>query len=351
MDRVVVLGERRSTVDTVATAFQHQEVDVARIERYADASAAISNKPYLLVIVCLAQIESADLNALRGLVTDCPDVLIVPALCAPDLEMALTVIRLGAFDVLTLPFTADAMKNLLVRARLRRQDTALHRLDTFRKLSMWFAHEARNPLSCILNTAQLLWEGSAASALVQRRLKIIIEEGDRLEQYLRRMTELGPSRRVVRCPASLNAVTERALARAQSQFQRQGIQLEHGFDLQVPETPLDVAQMELAIFRLLTNAAAAMPTGGTTTVATRYRPDEKIVELEITDTDLESGPERERQLAGRFESSRFKEAGLGLVAALQTFVEHGGDISFRTQPGLGCRIIAQLPLNGRTGRF
>lgn len=347
MDRVVVLEERTSAGEAVVTAFGRQGIDVSRMNRDADVAAAISDDIYLLVILCPWTIEGADLNALRYLTTSFPDTRIVPALTTPSLNMTLTAIRLGAFDVLTLPSTADAVKDLLDRARLRRQEAALRRLETFGELSRWLAHEVRNPLSCIVNSAQLLREESSLPAITRRRLKIIIEEGDRLEQYLRRMTELGRSTQGVRLPTSLNAVTERVLARAQSQFQRQGIQLERRFDPRVPKMPLDVAQMEKAVSRLLANAVAAMPTGGTTTVVTRYRPDEKMIELEITDTDLEAGPERERQLSGKIESSRFKEAGLGLVAALQTFVEHGGDVSFRTRPGLGCSIVAQLSSNGQ----
>lgn len=334
----------------MATAFGRRGIDVFRMNRDADVAAAISDTSYLLVIACLEKIENADLNTLRRLIVASPDMFIVPAVSTPSPEITLAAMRLGAFDVLILPPTADAVEDLLARARLRRREAALRRLETFGQLSRWLAHEIRNPLSCIVINVQLLLKESSSSTFVQRRLEIIMEEGDRLEQYLRRMTELGRSARGVRCPASLNAVAERALAGAQSQCQRRGIQLEHGFDPRVPDMPLDVAGMELAVSHLLANAAAAMPAGGKMTIATRYRSDVGIIDLEITDTDGAAGQERERQLFGRFESSRFKEAGLGLVAALRTFVEHGGDVALRILPNQGCSIVAQLPLNGRAGR-
>ncbi|CBE68825.1 MAG: hypothetical protein F9K13_09745 [Candidatus Methylomirabilis oxygeniifera] len=350
MDRVAVLGEQRSTVDLVATAFEYQGVEVSRIGRQSDVVATLANKPYLLIIFCLERMESIELKGVSRLVAASPDTPIVPAVFTLRLDIALAAIRLGAFDVLVLPSTAEVVRNLLVRTRLYRQKTVLRHLGIFSQFSSWFAHEVRNPLAGILNSAQLLHEESASSALVRRRLGIIIEEGHRLEQFLRRMTEFGRTHRGRPLSTSLNAVVEQVLARAEPQLQRQRIQLRRDLDPRMPEVLIDITQMETAVSRLIANAATAMPGGGVMTVFTRHRPDEQAIDLEVTDTDCETGLERERQLSGLRDSSGLKEAGLGLVAALQTFVDHGGDMLLRILPGQGCSIVARLPLNGRSGR-
>lgn len=350
MDRVAVLGEEGSTVDLAATAFQRQGVAVTRIECCADVSAILSDTPHILVIRCLRTSERRDLKDLPRVLSAAPDTLIVPASFTVSLDMALAAIRLGAFDILTLPSTADAVRALLDRARLHRQEMALRRLGTLSQLSRWFAHEVRNPLSGILNSAQLLTGGFASSDLLERYLQLIVQEGERIEEFLKRVTELGRSQRGPLGSASLNGVAERALARAKPQLHHQHIQLKREFDPRVPEVHIDAARMESAVSRLIANAVAAMPTGGVMTVLTRHRPDAQMIDFEVTDTDLETGPERERQLFGRFESTKLKEAGLGLVAALQTFIDHGGEVSFRILPGQGCSIVAQLPVNGRQGR-
>ncbi|NJD68860.1 MAG: hypothetical protein C3F12_12235 [Candidatus Methylomirabilota bacterium] len=350
MDRVAVLGEQRATVDMAVAAFECQGVEVGRIVAFADMTTTLPDTPYLLAVLCLTKAESAELGSLRRLITDCPDIPIVPAVCGPSLETALAAIRLGAFDLLTVPFVEEAIETLLGRARHHRLETMLRGFEVLFQHSSWFAHEVRNPLAGILNSAQLLREESARSPSVQRRLRVIIEEGQRMEQFLRRMTELGTPGRGMVAPASLSAVAERALARAEPQLRRQGIRLEREFDPGEPETRINAPHMELAVSRVIANAAAAMPTGGVMAVRTRHRPDEQMVDLEVTDTDCQTGPERERQLAGRFESSRLREAGLGLVAALRTFVAHGGDMSFRIRSGRGCSIIVRLPVDGHSGR-
>lgn len=347
MDRIAVLGEQASTVDVVVAAFKCQGVEVSRIAHCDEVTATLSDKPYLLVIFCLAEVDGAGVGAVSRLLAAFPDTPIVLAAATLSLDLAHRAIRLGAFDLLILPHAEETINALLIRARLHRRDMILRRLAAIAQFSGWFAHEVRNPLSGILNSAQLLIGGSTSPDLPPRYLKLIVQEGERIEQFLRCVTEFGRFHRGPAIPAALNAVATRAVSRATPRLQRQSIQLEQDFDPQVPEVRMDVLRVELAISRLIANAAEAMPTGGVMTVGTRHRPDEGVIEVEVTDTDLKTGLERERQLLGRFEPSRFKEDGLGLALALQTFAEHGGDISFRVLSDQGCSIVARLPLNGR----
>lgn len=347
MDRVVVLGEARSTLDLVADVFDCQGVETTRVAHRVETVAPLPNKPYLLVVLCLKKVEGEDLMALLRLLNTSLDTPIVLAMPLPSLEMALQAIRLGAFDLLILPPTTETVKDLLVRARALRQNRALRRLTAVSQLSSWFAHEVRNPLSGILTSAQLVIEESASSDLAQRYLKIIVEECNRLEQFLRRLTEVGRSLRGPVVPADLNGVAERVLARAVPRLRAQGIRLLRRLDSQLPDVRIDVARVELAISRIIENAKEAMPTGGVMTVVTRHQPGEEMIELEVTDTALGVGLERERQLFDPCVSARLQGAEAGLAFALQTFAEYGGELSLRAHSDQGCSILVRLPLNER----
>jgi signal transduction histidine kinase len=344
MDRVVVLGEQKSTIDLVAAAFEYQGVEVTRIERDADVTTTFRDKLHLLIVLCLGKLESIELEDFSRLVSAFPDTPIVPASFTPRSETALAAIRLGAFDWLILPSTVEAVRDLLIRARLHRRNMTLRKLATISQFSRWVAHEVRNPLSGILNAAQLLMGDSVSPDRRQRYPQLIYQEGIRIEEFLRRMTELGRSQQGPLCSTSLNAVTERVLSRTEPQLQHRQIQLERGFDARLPEVQIDVMRIELAVSRLIDNVLAAMPIGGKMTASTRCRPDEGIVELAITDTDLKTGPERERYFYNVCEPFGFREGGMGLAVALQIFAEHGGDISFRFRPDQGCGIVARLPV-------
>lgn len=241
-------------LDLVVSAFECQGIETTRVAHGAEAAAILTDKPYLLLILCIAEVDGADLRVLPHLSTASPDTPIVLALPPPSLKMALGAIRLGAFDLLILPPTMETVKDLLVRARHQRQHRTLQRLADVSQLSSWFAHEVRNPLSGILNSAQLLIEGSASSDPVRYYLKIIVEEGDRLEAFLRRVTELGRIARGPFVPTVLNAVAERALAHAGPRLKAQGIRLTRRFDPQLPEVRIDVPRVDLAISRMIANA-------------------------------------------------------------------------------------------------
>lgn len=349
MDRVAVLGEERSTVDLVASAFECQGVETARIACRAEAATALRDKPHLLLILCLAEVDGADLRRLPRPSAASADTPIVFAVPSPSLEIALRAVHLGAFDMLILPPTGKAVRELLVRAHLHRKNMILRRLATLAPFLGRFAHEMRNPLSGILTVAQLLIERSTQSDPVQCYLKIIVEEGGRLEQSLRRVNELGRSARGPFVQTALNAVVERVLDYAGPRLKAQDIRLTRRLDPQLPEVWIDVPQVELAVSRVIDNATEAMSTGGVMTVLTRLHSGDGMIELEVADTGVVAGLEREWQLCDPFMSG-LKEDELGLVFALQTFVEHGGDMLFHTYSGEGCSILARLPLNGRRGQ-
>jgi signal transduction histidine kinase len=347
MDQVAVLGAERSTVDLAANAFEGQKTETSRIEYRAEATATLPDRSYLLVILCPSESDDIGLEAhsrLSALFVDTP---VVVALPSPSSEMALRAVRLGAFDVLMLPPREEAVRDLIVRARTHRRGVALRRLATFSQFSGWLAHEIRNPLTGILSSAQLSIESSAPSDPIQRYLKIIIEEGDRLERFLRRVTELGRPVRESLVSSGLNTVVERALAHAAPRLKAQGIRLRRQLDPQLPEVRIEMTRMESAISRMIASAVEAMSAGGMMTVRTGRQAEGRMIELEVTDTNLTATQERQRQLFGPFASSRPRETGLGLAFAMQTFTEHGGDLLLRTDSGRGGSILARLPLNGQ----
>lgn len=347
MDQVAVLGAERSTVDLVASVFEGQEIETTRIADSAWAATTLPDISYLLVILCLTEIGESGLgphSRLSALSVDTPAVFAVPQ---PSLETALQAVRLGAFDVLILPPGEETVRDLIVRARMHRRGVALRRLATFSQFSGWLAHEVRNPLTGIMSSAQLSIEISSLPDPIQRYLKIIIEEGDRLEQFLRRVTELGRPVRESLVSSGLNTVVERALAHAASRLRAHGIGLRRRLDPQLPEVRIEMTRVESAISRMIASAVEAMPAGGMMTVRTGHQAEERMIELEVTDTNLTATQERQRQLFGLFMSSRPRETGLGLVSALQTFAEHGGDLLLRTDSGRGGSILARLPLSGQ----
>jgi nitrogen-specific signal transduction histidine kinase len=237
------------------------------------------------------------------------------------------------------------VRSLLGRARTLRQAALLRKLTVLAQVSNWFVHEVRNPLSGILNSAQLLSEKSSPSCCGHDYLKIITEEGDRLEQFLRRLTEVGRSSKGPIVPVVLNAVAERALSRARPRIRKQGIRVRRRFDPRLPEVQIEAESVEQVIWHLVAGALERMPEGGVLSLLTRYRFAEKMIELEVADTGGERtlGQDLEH-FDPFFFTKREATTGLAIASALRAFSEYGGTLSFHSNDGQGGSVRLQLPL-------
>lgn len=345
MDRIVAVEGKRSAWEPVASVLDRLGVEAIRVENLTEAPAILSTQPHLLVVLCLDEIESEGLVLLARLLKVCQDTPVVPVASFASLEIALRVIRLGAFDLLIRPLTEETVRGLLGRARALRQAALLRKLTVLAQLSNWFVHEVRNPLSGILNGAQLLTEKSSPSGPGHDYLKIITEEGDRLERFLRRLTEVGRSSHGPIVPVVLNAVVERALSCSRPHIRTQGIRVQRRFDPRLPEVQIEVESVERVIRHVIEGALERMPKGGVMSLLTRYRSAEEMIELEVADTGGEISLGHDRQPFDLFFSTK-REAtlGLGLASALRTFGEHGGGVSFHSHAGQGGVVLLQLPL-------
>ncbi|MFL6698329.1 MAG: ATP-binding protein [Vitreoscilla sp.] len=113
-----------------------------------------------------------------------------------------------------------------------------------------------------------------------------------------------------------------------------------------PPVHVDRGQLENALLNLVMNSAAAMPQGGTLTVATRLLPaPASQVELSVTDTGIGM---TEAQAAKAFEpffSTRpaGEGSGLGLSIVYGFVRQSGGAIELHSQPGQGTRVALRFP--------
>lgn len=345
MDRVLVMAEETSLSDRAVGVCAHLGIEVSQIKRHSEVRRTGSATVYSLILLCLEQEDRDALEEVMPRLSQVwPDTPVALAVPHPSLEFALAAFRLGTFDLLVQPLTVDTVTAVLCRARMWRQAQLARKLQHLAQLCGWFAHEVRNPLSGILASAQVLMEGSNLTDHSREYLKIIVEESLRLERFLHRLVEIGQTPRRQVASSSLNAVVERALTFSRPQMRKHGIRLAWQPGEQLPEVSIDVDQVEHAISLVISNALEATPRGGELSLLTRHRLSERVVGLEVTSTGDGVKPVNERLLFDPFLSKRSPGGELGLTHALLTFAQHGGGISFRSQPGHSRTFFLQLPL-------
>jgi signal transduction histidine kinase len=203
------------------------------------------------------------------------------------------------------------------------------------------AHQVGTPLNLVSGHIQLLLEQQDPGSPVAARLRVA-------EEQLRKVTAivqglLDRSRpRAVHEPVDVSQVLGRLCQLVQPALETAGVRLSHA---QRPVRPIsgDVAQLELALLNLVSNALDAMPNGGTLVVDAADRGDQ--VRIEIIDTGTGIDPSiRERVFDPWFTTKApGRGTGLGLSIARSVVAEHGGHLELMSEPGRGTTVTVVLP--------
>jgi signal transduction histidine kinase len=109
----------------------------------------------------------------------------------------------------------------------------------------------------------------------------------------------------------------------------------------------DANRLDQVLTNLLSNAIKYSPEGGEAVVSARRRGDE--AEIVVSDQGIGIAPAEQAKLfqpfaRGEAVRRRFAGTGLGLYIAARIIEHHGGGLSVESEPGVGSRFTARLPL-------
>ncbi|MFH1863251.1 MAG: ATP-binding protein [bacterium] len=105
---------------------------------------------------------------------------------------------------------------------------------------------------------------------------------------------------------------------------------------------MDPEKFRSVFFNICSNAAAAMPEGGTLTFECIR--DEDVIYMEFTDTGMGMDEETRQRVFEDFFTQRKDGTGLGMAIVKRIVEEHSGTISVESELGKGTRFSILLPL-------
>ena len=108
---------------------------------------------------------------------------------------------------------------------------------------------------------------------------------------------------------------------------------------------LDKEQIQQALINLILNASDATDPGGKITISTVFLPDNKFVNITVSDTGKGMAPEVADKIFEPFFTTRDIGTGLGLAITHGIIGRHGGDIRVQSRLGQGTTFTIRLPLN------
>jgi two-component system nitrogen regulation sensor histidine kinase GlnL len=232
--------------------------------------------------------------------------------------------------------------------KIAREERLHDQSQANRELIRNLAHEIKNPLGGIRGAAQLLDHELERPGL-HEYTQVIMKEADRLQSLMDRL--LTPHRLPQPAPLNIHEVLERVRSLILAEYPR-GIAISRDYDTSVPLLKGDKEQMIQIVLNIARNAAQAMKGDGHLTLKTRiarqvtlsrkrYR---HALVVEITDTGPGIPEDMREKVFYPLVSGREGGSGLGLTLA-QTFVtQHGGTITFESQPG-NTTFTLLLPIN------
>jgi signal transduction histidine kinase len=255
----------------------------------------------------------------------------------------------------------DATDRHRAEARLRERDTALARAMRFAvagELASALAHELNQPITAIVSYLQASEILAAPIVSQDERLSATLgkaaREAIRASEVLRRLRDFYRGGALKREPVQLSALCSATVVTFQDRLRRANVSLTTRLDSALPTFEADVAQLEIALHNLLTNAIDALihvSERSRRIEVHAQRIDDAIV-IRVEDSGPGIAPDIAQRLFDPFMTSKPDGMGLGLAISRSLIRARGGDLWFEPSEKLGgACFIVRIPVEMPTDEF
>ena len=206
------------------------------------------------------------------------------------------------------------------------------------------AHDVRNPLSSIKMQTQLLRSRLKGDSDNQALLAAVLADINQVETVIKGLLELARPGELRMVRANANEVIRGVIQQVEPQMTHRKIRIATSLDDSLPTALIDVERLSLALLNLVSNAADAMPAGGTLTLATSRGEDGASITLDVCDDGVGIDPKVAGRIFDPFVTTKDEGIGLGLVNVKALAESHGGTVTLTPQAPRGTRARITLPV-------
>ncbi len=238
--------------------------------------------------------------------------------------------------------TVVFFRDLTQRKQLEKRVLESERLATIGQGVAYISHEIKNPLMIIGGFAQQVLRKIDHDAKNQKKLEIIINEVERLEEFLSDVTDFTKPSKPKKTMASINRLVEEVAVLLEQEFEAHHVAFEQSVDSRIPESSFDPKQTKQVLINIFKNAVEAMPEGGKLSVETHLAGN--TIEIRMTDTGKGVAPEDLESIFDPFITTKPKGTGLGLAISRKIIRDHEGDLSIQSTLDEGTICTITLPV-------
>lgn len=240
--------------------------------------------------------------------------------------------------------TGMAIENAkLVQSRLQNE-----RLAAAGETVAFLSHYIKNVLQGLRSGADVLEMGLKRESLetINQGWQILDRSLDKVFNLTTNMLAFSKDREPNIALSQINTIVQEAVDLAQRHADTRRVMLLTDFD-DIPPVPIDSNGVHQVALNLVINAIDACEADvGRVVAKTTYSPDDRQVELAVTDNGAGIPQDRLEVIFQSFESTKGQGGtGLGLAAAKKIVDEHNGQLAVGSVEGEGTTFRAQFPTN------
>lgn len=207
------------------------------------------------------------------------------------------------------------------------------------------AHELRNPLGSIRNTAYFLNMAlKRPEPEVKDILNVLEEEVATSERIISSLLDFARPKAPARHKVNINSIILDAMSRV---VVPENVEVESYLDKSLPFILADPDQLAQVFGNITLNAFQAMPGGGRLIVKSEAS-SPKEVSVSFTDTGTGISDEIIDKLFEPLFTTKAKGIGLGLAVSKLLVAELGGTIEVKSKARKGSKFIVKVPINSQS---
>jgi PAS domain S-box-containing protein len=227
------------------------------------------------------------------------------------------------------------------------------RVTTLGELTASIAHEVNQPLAALVANAEacLRWldRGTPELDQARRSVEMIIKDGHRAGEVIRRARALSKKTDPQMAPLDINDVVHEVIALVQREVFSHRVSLRTELAPALPEVLADPVQLQQVLINLVINGIEAMQplTDRPRQLVIRSRQEEADqVLVTVTDSGVGISAENADQLFNPFFTTKPGGLGMGLSICRSIIEAHGGRLSASGNIGPGATFQLALPSYG-----
>jgi len=240
----------------------------------------------------------------------------------------------------------EMIDGLRSKHELKEKLDQAERVAVIGRLTQSVAHEVRNPLNVINLSIDHVSSKYAPEDEKKREqftaiLSSIKDEIARLKYLVSDLLNYGRPAQLMLRPVDMRDLVDETMTLVRPQADVQGIEIKVSSDAESAEVMGDRERLKSCLSNIVINALQAMPTGGTLT--TDIHKNNRMIELQISDTGIGISEEAIRKIFEPYFSTRNSGFGLGLAVTRSIIEDHKGTIEVQSERDKGTTFTVKLP--------